>query len=361
MNAPPAGRLLSLDVFRGLTIAGMILVNGPGLDAAYAPLRHARWHGCSAADLVFPFFLFIMGAALAFASARDVPGAPAGPVLRRAAVLVALGLFLNAVPNWRPATFRFPGVLQRIAVCYVAAVLLRRRLPARAQAAVSAAVLAGYWLALTRAPVPGYGPGVLTPEGSLPSWLDRLVLGRHTYFQGPFDPEGLLSTAPAVVTVLLGGFAGDWLRGARGAGEKCAGLAAAGASAALLGSLWSLWFPLNKALWTSSYVLYSGGWAALGLAACYWALDLRGWRAWAEPFAALGSNAIAAYVGHLLVLKALVYAKLGGVSLRLLVCGAVFGGWLPPKAASLAFALTHAALWAAALTPLYRRRLFLKA
>lgn len=357
--APAAGgRLASLDVFRGATIAGMILVNGPGLDAAYAPLRHARGDGCTPADLVFPFFLFIMGAAMAFSSERNVPGARWGPVFRRAAVLVGLGLLLNAAtPNWDPSTFRFAGVLQRIAACYVAAVLIQRRLSGSAQAALSAALLVGYWLALSFVRVPGSGPGI----GSLPSLVDQALLGRHIYHQGAVDPEGVLSTIPAVVTVLLGLFAGDLLRGGGTGAEKSAVLAASGTVGIALGLTWAVWFPLNKTYWTSSYVLYSGGWAALCLAACHWALDVRGWRAGAGPLEALGANAILAYVGHLAVLKALVYTKFGGVSLRLLVTGAVFGGWLPPKAASLAFALTHAALWAAGLAVLRRRGVFLKA
>lgn len=358
---PAGGRLASLDVFRGATIAGMILVNGPGLDAAYAPLKHARWDGCTPADLVFPFFLFIMGAALSLASGRNVPGAPWGPVLKRAAVLIGFGLLLSAIPNWQPATFRYVGVLQRIALCYLAASFIQRRLSVRSQVAAVVVVLLDYWAALALVPVPGFGAGVLTQEGSLPSYVDRFLLGRHTYFQAPFDPEGVLSTFPAVVTTLLGGFAGTWLRGARPPEAKVAGLAGAGAMGVALGLLWSFWFPLNKALWTSSFVLYTGGWAALCLAACYWAVDVRGMKRGKEPFEALGSNAILAYVGHLLVLKFLVYTKVGGVSLRLLVAGALFGGWLPPKAASLAFAVSHAALWAAALTPLYRRRVFLKA
>ena len=242
-------------------------------------------------------------------------------------------------------------------MCYVAAVAIRRRLSGLAQAAAGAALLVGYWLALSFVRVPGSGPGI----GSLPSLVDQLLMGRHIYRQGSVDPEGFLSTFPAVVTVLLGGFVGDWLRSDRAPGEKGAVLAVTGAAAVVLGSLWSVWFPFDKSLWTSSYVLYSGGWAALALAACYWALDVRGWTSGTAPFAALGANAILAYVGHLAVLKALVYTKLGGVSLRILLCGAVFGGWLAPKAASLAFALTHAALWAAVLTPLYRRRIFLKA
>ncbi len=355
-------RLLSLDVFRGMTIAGMIVVNSPGNNSAYAPLSHSHWNGCTPADLVFPFFLFIAGTALDLSFARRP--VPASEILRRAGALVALGFLLNAIPNYHLSTFRFAGVLQRIAVCYAAAALLLLHTDLRTRAAVAAAILVGYWLLMTQVPVPGFGPGILTPEGSLASYIDRVLFGAHNYFNGPFDPEGFLSTLPAIATTLLGQFAGTWLRSERAPAERARGLFAAGIAALAVGWLWGRWFPVNKSLWTSSYVLVTGGAAASLLAALYWTLDVHGWKAWSKPFEVYGTNAIAAYVLHLLVLKALVYTRvdLGGgpVSPRILICDSLFGAWLSPRNASLAFALAYTGIWLAVLWGLYRRRLFLK-
>jgi len=364
------GRLRSLDVFRGLTIAGMIVVNTPGNESPYAPLEHADWHGCTPTDLVFPFFLFIVGTAIVFALARRKDeGGPRRElilgILRRTAVLFGLGLFLNAIPNYHPSSIRLPGVLQRIALCYLAGSLVFLWTGLRAQVALAAALLAGYWLLMTRVPVPGFGPGDLGKEGNLAACIDRLVFGPHTYRHGVFDPEGLLSTMGAVATTLLGIFAGLWLKAARPPRDKAAGLVIAGTAAAVAGGLWALWFPLNKALWTSSYVLYTGGLAAFTLAACYWLVDMKGRAGWALPFEALGVNAITAYVLPILLLKALVLTKVAGpagapIQLRIWLCDRLFGSWLAPANASLAFSLAYLSGWTVVFRELHRRKVVFK-
>lgn len=363
-------RLRSLDVLRGLTIFGMIVVNTPGNTESYLQLDHAPWNGCTLADLVFPFFLFIAGISIVFSLSRRLESGRteglAAKILRRSAVIFGLGLFLNAIPNYHPSTIRIMGVLQRIAVCYAAGSLLFLRTGLKTQLAAAAAVLAGYWAVMTYIPVPGFGPGVLTKDGSLASFIDRAVLGAHVYRQGTYDPEGLLSTIPALATILLGIFAGRWLMTSRDAKTKIFGMLAVGGLAVIAGRLWGLWFPINKALWTSSYVLYTAGLALFALAACYFLVDVLGWDRWGKPFEIYGMNAIAAYVLPILLLKFLVLYKLdvpGGepLQLRLWLCGHVFGGWLSPLNASAAFAFSYAFLWLIPFAYLHRKKIFLKA
>lgn len=363
-------RLLSLDVFRGITIALMIIVNTPGNNEAYAQLDHAAWNGCTLTDLVFPFFLFIAGVSVVFSLSKRVErGDTAGlvpQILKRALIIYAFGMVLNAIPNYHPSTIRILGVLQRIAICYFFSSLLFIKTSLRTQVAVTAAALAGYWLAMTYIPVPGYGAGVLTKEGSLASWLDRLVLGPHTYRQGVYDPEGLLSTVPSLATAMLGVFTGYWLRSAREQAAKLKGLLAAGAASAALGWLWGLSFPLNKALWTSSYVLWTGGLALWLLALCYWLVEMRGIKAWGRPFEVFGVNAIAAYMLPIFLLKFLVLYKVPAagaaepVQLRVLLCDNIFGTWLSPLNASAAFAFGYMLLWLGAFWQLYRRKIYFK-
>src|SRR6267143_3948596 len=287
----PPLRLLSLDAFRGLTIAAMVLVNNPGTWAAvYAPLKHAEWHGLTPTDVIFPFFLFIVGMAIPLSRPT------AGRVLRRAAVIFALGLVLNGLPAFDWTTLRIAGVLQRIAVCYLVAAVLFLATSWRTQAIVTAALLLGYWGAMTLVPVPGFGRGDLGPEGNVAAWLDRALLGPHIWRGARvYDPEGILSTVPAVATTLLGVLAERWVRGARPARTIAGGLGLAGLIGVVLGAAWGLWFPLNKSLWTSSYAVLTAGLALLVFAACYWAIEIRGWRRWATPFAVLGVNALALY------------------------------------------------------------------
>jgi predicted acyltransferase len=311
----PSGRLASLDVFRGATVAGMILVNNPGSwGATYSPLKHAEWNGWTPTDLVFPFFLFIVGVSITFGLSRRLDD-PEGrrsalaKIIRRSVVLFGLGLFLAKFPffrtSWREvqtvdhwtqmaASLRIPGVLQRIALCYLTASLIFLNTRIKGQVAAIVALLVGYWALMTFVPVPGFGPGDLARGHDLASYLDRLLLPGHLY-KADYDPEGLLSTLPAIATTLLGVLAGHWLRSGREPYEIDAGLFVGGTACLVLGSAWGMTFPINKALWTGSFVLVTGGLGLIGLATCYWLVDLRGYRRWAYPFRVFGGNAIAAY------------------------------------------------------------------
>jgi predicted acyltransferase len=359
-------RLESLDVLRGLTIAGMILVSTPGTwTAVYAPLDHAAWHGWTPTDLVFPFLLFAMGAAVPFALARrrGLSRPVRSHIVRRAAILFLLGIVLNAIetpPPLQLETFRIPGVLQRIAIVYAAVAWLTEQTSRRTQMAVAAALLAGYWLLLIAVPVPEVGAGVLTPLGNLSSFVDRWLLGRHL-LTPQYDPEGLLSTLPAIATALCGVFAGDWLMERR-APHQTLWLLGAGTAAALLGLAWGRVLPINKNLWTSSFAIFSAGLAAVTLAGCHWLIDTAGWRAWSQPFAAYGRNPLAAYflsVGFDSALTRWLFRN--GESLKGAVYRALFASWLrPAEAASLGYAIAYVVLWAAVMIELQRRRLFIR-
>jgi predicted acyltransferase len=364
----PQRRLDSLDAFRGVTIAAMILVSTPGTwNAVYVPLDHAAWNGWTPTDLVFPFLLFAMGAAVPFALARrrGVPQLVRRHVLRRAAILFALGIVLNAIEAPAPmawATFRIPGVLQRIALVYLAVAWLTERVSLRGQIAIAISALAGYWAAMMLVPVPGVGAGVLTPAGNLASYVDRAILGRHM-LNRVWDPEGLLSTVPAVVTALCGVFAGGWLK-ERGQRPRSGWLWAAGLVGMLAGLAWGLVFPLNKNLWTSSFALFSAGLAAQILAVTHWLVDAKGWRSWSQPFVAFGRNPLLAYflsVGTDSVLTGWTVEQ--GVSVKAFIYRVAFASWLRSccgaETASLAYAIAYVALWGVILSELHRRRIFI--
>jgi predicted acyltransferase len=338
-------------------MAAMVLVNNPGTwRAIYAPLRHAEWHGLTPTDVIFPCFVFIVGVAIPLS--RPTPGR----VLRRAAIIFALGIVLNGAPYFDWATIRIPGVLQRIAVCYLVAALLFLGTRWRAQAVVTAALLLGYWAALTLVPVPGYGRGDLGPEGNLAAWLDRAVLGPHLWKAARvYDPEGILSTVPAIATALLGVLTGQWLQSGRSQRQILAGLALAGATAAVLGALWGLILPVNKSLWTSSYVLLTGGLALLLFAACYWAIEIRGWRRWSAPFVVFGVNALLLFFLSTLMARALTLIHVGGATLQKTIFDGAFAPWASPINASLAYAIAYLCLWWLALWGLYRAGIRLRA
>jgi predicted acyltransferase len=348
----------------------MILVSTPGTwEAVYWPLDHALWNGWTLADLVFPFLLFAMGAAVpvALARRRRTPTHLWRHIIRRALVLFAIGLVLNAIDpmaRFGVATFRIPGVLQRIAIVYLAIAWLTEKTTLRTQVIVAAVALVGYWAAMALVPVPGVGPGVLTPAGNLAAFVDRSLLGRHLVHVN-WDSEGLLSTIPSVVTALIGVFAGDWLMRSPRPHHESAWLFAGGLGVALLGLAWDRVFPINKNLWTSSFVLLSGGLAIATLALCHWLLDVQGWRRWSTPFAALGRNALATYVlsvglDNLMTRWNLVVR---GASIKWDVYWYGFGAWLATccraETASLAYAVVYTALWAALAIAAYRRHLFI--
>jgi predicted acyltransferase len=366
--APATPRLISLDAFRGITVAAMVLVNNPGTwRAVYPPLRHAEWHGWTPTDLIFPFFLFIVGVAIPLALGRRVGGGEArsavvAKILRRSVIIFGLGLLLHAVPDFDLANIRIPGVLQRIAVCYLVAALLFLWTGWRGQAGLVGALLLGYWAALTLVPVPGFGTGNLEPEANLAAYIDRAVLGRHIWRAARvYDPEGLLSTAPAIATTLLGVLAGHWLRAGRTREATVRGLLVAGAAGVGLGGLWGLWFPINKSLWTSSYATLTAGAALIGLAACYWLVEVRGRRGWARPFVVLGVNALALFFLSSLGARLLIVVKVerasGRGSLHALLFDHLFAPWASPINASLAYALTYLALWLALMWLLDRRHI----
>ncbi len=363
ISSPPSERLASLDAFRGLTIAAMILVNNPGSwSHVYAPLLHAEWHGWTPTDLIFPFFLFIVGVSMTFSLARyrQDPGSapPCAKILRRALVIFGLGLLLALFPKFDFANLRVVGVLQRIAIVYFAAALLVLKTPRRTQIAITGGLLLGYWAILRWVPVPGVGAGDFTVEGNFVSWLDRyLVPGRM--HRGTWDPEGIVSTFPALATTLLGVFVGDWIRSGRARRHIARGMAVAGVIGIAVGLAWGVAFPINKNLWTSSYVVFTAGAAILLLAVCYWLIDVRGWKQWAKPAVVLGVNPLAAYVFSSLLAN-LLRVWPSEVSAQARIYEGLFAGWLSPVNASLAYAIGYLGVWWLVMALLYRARVFIK-
>jgi predicted acyltransferase len=409
--AQPAARLASLDVFRGLTMAGMVIVNNPGTwDAMHWPLEHSDWNGWTPTDLIFPFFLFIVGISLTLS--RQTLEATWWRIGRRGAVLIGCGLFMAGFPFFDPHHWRIPGVLQRIGVCYLAAAVVYRwsapngdgttRAVSRSRvlvlSAIAAVILVAYWWVLTRF-------GDLSPEGNVGASIDRALMGGHLW-KPAWDPEGLLSTLPAIATTMTGVLAGLWLRasmrrhtstGASSTGSAayapsasprqtrtqsgsprlerrcadslartCAGLLVAGAVAFGVGQAWGSSFPINKQLWTSSYVVLTSGAAAIMLGLCIYVIDVRGFHAWARPFEIFGKNALTLFVVSGLIGKLLIVIKVprgagGSVSLQEIVYQRGFQWLASPKNASLIYSFAFLALMYAICATMSRRQVFLRA
>lgn len=373
-------RLLSLDLLRGLDIGFMILVNDNGSSAAYQPLQHSAWNGFTPTDLVFPTFLFLVGVTTVFSTAKRLQEGAAKAslllhVVRRAVILFLLGLVVNSAPFFRLSTMRYYGVLPRIALCYLIVASFYILLPGwRSKVAALIAILGSYWILMRFVPVPGYGiPGrdipLLDPNVNLAAWIDRHIFTAAHLYERTRDPEGLLSTLPALGTTLIGLLTGIWLKTSRSLTAKVRGIVIAGVSGVVLGYLWNFSFPINKKLWTSSYVLFAGGLSLLLLALFIWIADLRA----AKPggsrttfgrtlLLVFGTNAIFAYV-----LSEVLASCLGAIHLgnHLAVTQYWYLGIhkaVPDAAfASLLYSLSYVAVcWLIVYFLLYRRNIFIK-
>jgi predicted acyltransferase len=369
MKEEKKSRLSSLDAFRGITIAGMILVNNPGSwDYVYAPLRHAEWHGWTPTDLVFPFFLFIVGISVSLAlSKRMIRGDSLSSlyvkIFKRSLILFALGMLLRLIFRFDFHHLRIPGVLQRIAICYLVSALIFSKVGTKGRMAVALFLLVGYYLMLKYVPVPGYGPGVLDYDGNLCGYIDSKLLAGHLY-RPHFDPEGILTTFPAIATALLGTLTGDWLRSARNVLQKAGGLLLSGTVLTAAGLLLHPFFPINKQLWTSTFVLFTAGAALLFLGLCFILMDGFGWKRWAYPFLVLGANAIFVYVGSTVMVKLLVLIEVSTGQGKVSLYSFIYDHLLAPVAGnlngSLLFPLLLLLVWVLIMVPLYRKRIFIR-
>ncbi len=455
-------RLISLDVFRGMTIAGMVLVNNPGTwSTIYGPLKHADWHGITPTDYVFPFFLFIVGVAIPIALSKRIAAGLTRDVyfkiFTRSALIFGLGLVMSAIPFFSFAettipyaikilivlgysaalffylwdkskialiiagvtagivtafwlagyvvvpydvgTMRIPGVLQRIAVCYLVISIIYLHTSWRQQAVIGTVLLLGYWLLMTVIPVPGCEVTTIDDKAcNLAAWLDRTILTESHIWRSAkvYDPEGIFSTIPALVTCLSGVLTGTWLirsvppavadgssqandrvevgeaigkvkpPATAGGTDTVAGLFFAGTIALAVGWSWSLLFPINKPLWTSSYVIYTSGLALLTLAACYWLIDIKQIKWWTKPFVIFGVNALALFVFSGIFARLLGMIRFAGpepgseISLQGWIFDNLFLSWADPINASLAYAICFILFWLFLMWLLYRKNIYIK-
>ncbi|HVW77145.1 MAG TPA: heparan-alpha-glucosaminide N-acetyltransferase domain-containing protein [Alloacidobacterium sp.] len=366
-------RLISLDVLRGITIAFMILVNNNGSESAYWPLKHSAWNGWTPTDLVFPTFLFVAGVSLVFSfESRLARGVSKTSLflhaLRRSVILFLLGLVVNGFPFFHWPTLRIYGVLQRFAVCLLIASVLylwSRGKKVGTIVSVTVAALIGYWIIMRWVPVPGYGLPtrdipLLDKDANWVAYIDRHIFPGRLY-EGTRDPEGLLSDLPALGTALLGMLTGMWLRAKKSDQAKFIGLFAAAIACLLLGKIWGHWFPINKKLWTSSYVFFAAGCSLLGLSICYWLIEIKKWkRGWTFPWLVFGSNAIALYVFSELLPSLFGHVHVGTRTLGQFIYAHVFAHIPDPALASLGWSLAFVAVCFIPGLILYKKKIFIK-
>ncbi len=348
-----AERLASLDAFRGFTVAGMILVNNPGSwSSAYPQLLHAPWHGWTFTDFIFPFFLFIVGVSMMYSfavrkSKGDSNSELIKQVVRRAAIIFGIGLFLNLFPYFNFSSVRIPGVLQRIGVCYLLGSLIVLNTTWRSQVLWLVGILIFYYATMMFIPVPGIGVGVLEPGKNLAAYLDQFILSGHMWVSTKtWDPEGLFSTIPAIGTTLCGVLTGQLLLSSYSRKEKAMIMLGFGIAGLVVGNVMGWFMPINKSLWTSSYVVFMAGWALVFLSAFYYIMDIRNYTTWAKPFTVYGLNALIVFAGSGLVAKIMNLIKVGvdpitgkDVALKTFLYNAYFAPVADPINASLLFAI----------------------
>ncbi len=365
MSKTQTQRLLSLDVFRGITVALMILVNNPGSwGNIYTPLEHSKWNGCTPTDLVFPTFLFLVGVSIVYSMERKIAN-PANHsklllgALRRGALLILISLIIQLILHPGFAQLRYPGVLQRIGLVFFICAALYIKTSQRFRDWVCVLSLVGYYIIMCFLPVPDTGASSLEPETNMGAWVDRVVFTtNHLWNQShTWDPEGLLGTLPAIATGLFGVRIGTWLkRKDRDDSVKVNWMFTYGIAALVLGLFWDLFFPINKALWTSSFVLYAGGWSIIGFTICYWLIDVQGYKNWTSFFLPFGANAITAYVLSDFIPHYINLIRINDASIYQIV----FQPYFSPNNASLVSALvTLLLLWVIMLI-FYKKNIFIK-
>lgn len=365
-------RIQSLDFFRGLTIAAMILVNNPGdWGNVYAPLLHAKWHGWTMTDLIFPFFLFIVGVSITIAMSakkerRDPKKDIYKRVLRRTIILFGLGLFLSGFPFFDLSTLRIFGVLQRIAICYLAGTVLFLNVSFKSLLYWTIGFLLMYWGLMEFVPVPGLGAGFYEIGANFSNYFDSILLKGHVWSQTKtWDPEGIISTLPAIATTLFGVLTGTLLIGKRTSVEKTAIILIAGNLLIMAGLIWNQWLPINKSIWTSSYAVFMSGIAMVSLGICYYFIDIKKWNKGVKPFVAYGMNAITVFVlsgivGRLLYVISWTNSAQQAVTLKSWIVETFYLSWLSPINASLAFALSFVLISYFVILILYKKNIFIK-
>lgn len=375
-------RLLSLDVFRGGTIAAMILVNNPGTwSYMYAPLQHAEWHGWTVTDLIFPFFLFIVGVSIVLAFNKQRAAGISDRELSkkifvRSVIIFGLGMLMHGFPyvtleggfgvHENLSNLRIMGVLQRIALCYLAASFIFMYLKPRAIVQIMAVILILYWIIMMYVPAPGYGAGMIDDkETNFAAWLDRLIFTRaHLWNYGVYDPEGLLSTFPSLTTTLGGVLTGIILFSDRSTYEKISMFFLWGFFLVTLGYVWDWFFPINKALWTSSYSLLVTGLAMMVFASAYWLIDVKNRQRFTHPFVVYGVNPLVVFYMSGIFSRALSIIEFTSdgqtVSLKDFLFDNIFLAVASPINASLLYSIVWVAVWFAVLSYMYKKKIFVK-
>lgn len=364
-------RLVSIDAFRGFTIAGMILVLNPGdWKINYPILKHADWHGCTIADLVFSFFLFIVGVSIAFSFSKDKleqlnKNEIYVKIIKRAIILFVIGLFINSFPDFDLKTFRLLGVLQRIAICYAIVSILFLNTKYSTQAVIAISLLFIYWALMAWVPLPGSIFGSYEKAANVAAYFDKIVLkGLMGYYEKLGEPEGLISTLPSISTTLFGVLTGYYLKLKKEAKVTSLSMALTGVLFFITGLVWNQWLPINKHLWTSSYSVLTAGLALIIFSVFYYLIDGIKLQKWAKPFVVLGMNAITVYVLSIVfgkVLKMMTFT-IDGIQyhprswLYKVVLVSPFGDY----GASLAYALIYIAFWCGVMWILYKKKIFIK-